>query len=198
MVQSKFDAFFILESQGSCHCMCFANEVLISGQCLNLKHAKFWLILTFMWNLTIQNSQREKSKRKKKEQAFNWKRCSDSAVLLFFLPLTHPFQWAHWHKVTRQPPPFCMSSLFCPSILPLLSFLSTSLSLCLFLIFLYCLPLPPFFLSLVRVVFVWRTSSLWVFLLPLMIRSCDGKQELPCFRLLWGKPETESRLYHFS
>lgn len=32
---------------------------------------------------------------------------------------------------------------------------------------------------------VWGTASLWVFLLSLMIRSCDGKQELPC--LLGGK-----------
>lgn len=178
--------------------MCFVNEVLISGQCLNLKHAKFWLIMTFMWNLTIQNSQREKEWEKKRNRHLIER---DAVTLHFYCFSFHwliPFNGhidTKWHN---SPPHFCMCFLFCPSILPLLSFLSTSLSLCLFLIFLYCLPLPPFFLSLVRVVFVWRTSSLWVFLLPLMIRSCDGKQELPCFRLLWGKPETESRLYHFS
>lgn len=154
----------------------------------------FWLSCE-IWLFKIVNV--KKRKRKKKEQAFNWEMqwlCS----FIVFPSTDSSLSMGTLTQSDTTAPPFCMSSLFCPSILPPLSFLSTSLSLCLFLIFLYCLPLPPFFLSLVRVVFVWRTSSLWVFLLPLMIRSCDGKQELPCFRLLWGKPETESRLYHFS
>lgn len=51
-------------------CALLTKYSLVAG--VNLKHARFWLILTFMGDLTIQNSQCEKSKRKKKkEQAFN-------------------------------------------------------------------------------------------------------------------------------